>query len=81
MGKTTRIMCKNCEEMTELVDSRICQECGEESRPAPSPKITDMWTGGGITLDHVDENPRHFTSKGQLKRFCKEKKIYSNALL
>ena len=41
----------------------------------------DSWPVDGITLDHVEEHPKHFATKKELKVYLKGKGLSSSALL
>jgi hypothetical protein len=42
--------------------------------------LTQDWNGQGITLNHVEENPRHFRTKRELRRYANEKGFALGAL-
>lgn len=70
--------CANCFETFE--DRPECPHCGKKRRVGIN-SVTDTWSRGGITLEHVEENPKHFKTKQELRRYCKEKGLSSGALL
>lgn len=40
-----------------------------------------LWPKEGLVLEHVEETPRRFMTKRELKEYCKEKGYSSGALL
>lgn len=63
----------------------ICPNCGvamdRDYASTSGLQGPDVWSRGGITLEHVAEKPMHFSSKTQLKEFCRKNGFSSGALL
>jgi len=79
--------CEKCEYefiLFNKVKYRNRQKCikcrGSTIRPITrNLALIDPWKP--ITLEHIDDQPRHFETKKQLQAFCKKKGYESGALL
>ena len=88
-----RVRCSNehCENQEAEVYSKVvvegsrglerCHLCHAAMVKLIALPRRDSWPVDGITLDHVEEHPKHFATKRELKSYLKDKGLASSALL
>lgn len=88
-----RVRCSNehCENQEAEVYHKVvvegshglepCQLCHSRMVKLVALPRRDSWPDEGITLDHVEEHPKHFARKQDLKQYLKKRGLSSGALL
>lgn len=89
-----RMRCERCGHEQEWLDCRglLAEVDNEEPPKCPNCQVEMvksgtnasfplLWPKEGLVLEHVEETPRRFMTKRELKEYCKEKGYSSGALL
>jgi hypothetical protein len=60
-----------------------CRLCSSPMHKILTPPRTrrDSWPEGGLTLEHIADKPKHFSSRQELRNYCKQTGLSSGALL
>lgn len=83
------VKCLTCDRTEEVFNPtpieaskhRVICTCGTRMERQISVPRRDSWPVDGITLEHVERNPKHFPTKRALKEYLKQKGYSSGALL
>lgn len=67
--------------MSQVEEAQTCLQCNSTLDREYGRLHIKSWPSEGLTLTNVEKEPKTFRSEQELRRYCKDKKIESGALL